>query len=142
MKAVVTTGHGGYDRLSYRDVPVPVVAAGEVLIRVAAAAVNNTDINTRLGWYSADVVEATTGWRTPPAARWRPPPAAAGKAPHRFRSSRAPTAAAKSWKPELGLQTHASASAFWCGPACGFTASTTWKPDGWRPISTAPLRSS
>ncbi|MEY3083513.1 MAG: hypothetical protein RJA94_3498, partial [Pseudomonadota bacterium] len=24
MKAVVTTGNGGYDRLVYRDVPVPV----------------------------------------------------------------------------------------------------------------------
>ena len=25
---------------------------GEVLINVAAAGVNNTDINTRIGWYS------------------------------------------------------------------------------------------
>lgn len=54
MKAVVLTGHGGYECLSIRDdLPVPVPAEGEVLIRVAAAAVNNTDINTRVGWYAA-----------------------------------------------------------------------------------------
>ena len=53
MCAVLLTGHGGFDRLEYRtDVPVPRPGAGEVLIRVAAAGVNNTDINTRTGWYS------------------------------------------------------------------------------------------
>ena len=53
MRAVVLTGHGGYECLSFRDdVPVPVPSAGEVLIRVSAAAVNNTDINTRVGWYA------------------------------------------------------------------------------------------
>ena len=55
MMAVVTTGHGGLDRLEYREVPVPEPAAGEVLLRVLAAGVNNTEINTRLGWYSASV---------------------------------------------------------------------------------------
>jgi NADPH:quinone reductase-like Zn-dependent oxidoreductase len=59
MKAVVTTGTGGYDRLVYRDVPVPVPAPGEVLIKVLAAGVNNTDINTRLGWYSPSVITGT-----------------------------------------------------------------------------------
>ena len=34
MKAVVTTGHGGYDRLDYRDVPIPVPLPGEVLLQV------------------------------------------------------------------------------------------------------------
>lgn len=53
MRAVQLTGHGGYECLSVRnDLRVPVAGAGEVLIRIAAAAVNNTDINTRLGWYS------------------------------------------------------------------------------------------
>lgn len=33
--------------------------AGEVLIRVAASAVNNTDINTRIAWYSKTVRGAT-----------------------------------------------------------------------------------
>ena len=56
MCAVLLTGHGGLDRLEYReDVPVPRPRAGEVLIRVAAAGVNNTDINTRIGWYSKNV---------------------------------------------------------------------------------------
>lgn len=56
MKAVVLTGHGGLDRLEWReDVPVPRPGAGEVLIRVGAAAVNNTDVNTRTGWYSKSV---------------------------------------------------------------------------------------
>ena len=53
MKAVLLKGHGGFEQLEYReDVPVPTPAAGEVLLRVGAAAVNNTDINTRIGWYS------------------------------------------------------------------------------------------
>ena len=61
MKAVLLKGHGGFDQLEYRDdVPVPVPRAGEVLIRVAAAGVNNTDINTRTAWYSRSVTEGTT----------------------------------------------------------------------------------
>ncbi|GAA6202799.1 alcohol dehydrogenase family protein [Aquicoccus sp. SU-CL01552] len=56
MKAVVLTGHGGLDKLEWReDVPVPRPDAGEVLIRVGASAVNNTDVNTRTGWYSKAV---------------------------------------------------------------------------------------
>ena len=35
MKAVVTTGNGGFDKLSYQDVPVP--AAGKALLPVLAA---------------------------------------------------------------------------------------------------------
>jgi len=61
MKAVLLKGHGGFDQLEYRDdVPVPIARAGEVLIRVGAAAVNNTDINTRTAWYSRAVTEGTT----------------------------------------------------------------------------------
>ena len=53
MKGVVLLGHGGPEMLEYRDnLPVPEPRAGEVLIRVHAAGVNNTDINTRLAWYS------------------------------------------------------------------------------------------
>jgi NADPH:quinone reductase-like Zn-dependent oxidoreductase len=60
MHAVVLTGHGGFDRLEYRDdVPVPVPAEGQVLVKVAAAGINNTDINTRIGWYSKAVTGAT-----------------------------------------------------------------------------------
>jgi NADPH:quinone reductase-like Zn-dependent oxidoreductase len=61
MKAVLLKGYGGFDQLNYReDVPVPLPRAGEVLIRVAASGINNTDINTRTGWYSKGVSEGTT----------------------------------------------------------------------------------
>ena len=53
MRAVVLTGHGDLDRLEYRDdVPVPAPGADEVLIEVAACGMNNTDVNTRVGWYA------------------------------------------------------------------------------------------
>jgi len=56
MAAVLLTGHGGLEMLDYReDVPVPVPGKGEVLIAVAAAGINNTDINTRIAWYSKAV---------------------------------------------------------------------------------------
>lgn len=58
MRAVYLEGHGDLDRLAYRtDAPLPSPAAGEVLVRLRAAAVNNTDINLRSGWYS----KAATG---------------------------------------------------------------------------------
>lgn len=60
MKAVVTTGNGGFDRLVYRDVPTPRPGEGEVLLNVLAAGVNNTEINTRLGWYSSSVDTSTS----------------------------------------------------------------------------------
>src|SRR5690606_18457130 len=60
MHAVLLTGHGGYEKLEYRnDVPVPKPKSGEVLIRVAASAVNNTDINTRSAWYSKSITEGS-----------------------------------------------------------------------------------
>ncbi len=64
MKAVVTTGNGGYDKLDYRDVPIPVPGPGEVLLKVLAAGINNTEINTRLGWYSASVTSGTEQFST------------------------------------------------------------------------------
>jgi NADPH:quinone reductase-like Zn-dependent oxidoreductase len=60
MSAVLLTGHGGLDKLSYQsDVPTPQPAPEEVLVQVAAAAINNTDINTRIGWYSKTVTTDT-----------------------------------------------------------------------------------
>jgi NADPH:quinone reductase-like Zn-dependent oxidoreductase len=59
MKAVVTAGNGGYDQLEVREVPIPTLAGGEVLLQVLAAGVNNTEINTRLGWYSSAVTAGT-----------------------------------------------------------------------------------
>lgn len=57
MWAVVTTGNDGYDKLDYRQVPVPKPDVGEVLVLVLAA--GNTEVNTRLGWYSASVTGST-----------------------------------------------------------------------------------
>lgn len=60
MSGALLTGHGGYETLEYReDIPVPTVCPDEVLIKVGACAVNNTDINTRIGWYSKKVSHST-----------------------------------------------------------------------------------
>lgn len=61
MRAVLLTGHGGLDTLEYRDdVPVPEPGPGEVLVRVLASAVNNTDVNTRTSWYTQTVQSGIT----------------------------------------------------------------------------------
>jgi NADPH:quinone reductase-like Zn-dependent oxidoreductase len=59
MKAVVTAGTGGYEKLECRVVDLPQLEAGEVLLQVLAAGVNNTEINTRIGWYSSSVTTDT-----------------------------------------------------------------------------------
>ena len=60
MHAVMLTGHGGIDMLVYKtDVEVPLPKPDEVLIHVKAAGINNTDINTRIGWYSKSVTSDT-----------------------------------------------------------------------------------
>jgi NADPH:quinone reductase-like Zn-dependent oxidoreductase len=68
MYGVVLTGHGGPEMLQWReDLAVPEPGKGEVVIRVAAAGVNNTDINTRTGWYSKKAGSAEdAGWSGAP----------------------------------------------------------------------------
>lgn len=62
MKAIVLTGHGGFEKLEYHeDWPTPTAGPKEVLVKVHACGMNNTDVNTRSGWYSKAVTEATTG---------------------------------------------------------------------------------
>ncbi len=62
MRAVVLTGHGDLDKLVFRDNwPVPAPGPGEVLVQVLACGLNNTDVNTRTGWYSKGVSGNTTG---------------------------------------------------------------------------------
>ncbi len=64
MFGMALMGHGGPECLAWRtDLPKPVPKAGEVLIAVSAAGVNNTDINLRVGWYSkGDNDAADAGW--------------------------------------------------------------------------------
>ncbi|MDA3625341.1 alcohol dehydrogenase family protein [Saccharopolyspora oryzae] len=70
MRAVLLTGFGGPDQLEYReDVPAPQAGPGEVRIRVAATAINNTDIWTREGAYGTPGdPSGTAGWRREPLA--------------------------------------------------------------------------
>jgi len=61
MRAMVLTGFGGYEKLEHRrDVPIPRPKNDEVLIKVAACGVNNTDIWTREGAYGAS---EQSGWK-------------------------------------------------------------------------------
>ncbi len=62
MRAMLLTGHGDMDKLVYTtDQPVPQISDTEVLIQVHACGLNNTDVNTRTGWYSKGVEKNTTG---------------------------------------------------------------------------------
>lgn len=66
MRAVRITGHGGSEVLELAEVPVPDPAAGEVLVRVSAVALNNTDLWTRQGAYGRPADPgALSGWRGP-----------------------------------------------------------------------------
>lgn len=61
MSGVQPACHGGPEMLVWRDdIPVPRPGAGEVLVKVLAAGVNMTDINTRKGWYGGEGRAA--GW--------------------------------------------------------------------------------
>ena len=62
MRAVVLTGHGGLDKLEYReDWPTPRPGPGEVVVKVGACGLNTTDINTRTAWYAKSVTQGMTG---------------------------------------------------------------------------------
>src|ERR1039458_6035072 len=49
MKAVLLHGYGDVSRLSYEDAPMPVPAAGEVLVRTIAVSINPIDWKLRRG---------------------------------------------------------------------------------------------
>lgn len=68
MSGVVLTGHGGPEMLEMRhDLPVPSPGPSDVIIRVGAAGVNNTDINTRTAWYSkGDAEDGDATWSGKP----------------------------------------------------------------------------
>jgi len=63
MTAVLLKGYGDFDQLEYTtNAPMPEPKENEVLIEVRAAGVNNTDINTRIGWYSKSESEDDATW--------------------------------------------------------------------------------
>ncbi len=64
MYGVQLTKHGDLDALSFnKSIPVPTLTDNDVLIEVKAAGVNNTDLNTRKGWYSKGNNDAEdAGW--------------------------------------------------------------------------------
>ena len=60
MAGIELTGHGDFGQLRYNArIAVPKPLAGEVLIKVLACGINNTDINTRIGWYAGEIKTAT-----------------------------------------------------------------------------------
>ncbi|MBD5787404.1 zinc-binding dehydrogenase [Cellulosimicrobium terreum] len=66
MRAMRITRHGGPEVLETVDVATPVPQHGEVLVEIAAVALNNTDLWTRAGAYgSPEDPEALSGWRGP-----------------------------------------------------------------------------
>ncbi|WP_420368401.1 zinc-binding dehydrogenase [Curtobacterium sp. L1-20] len=66
MQAVVLRGHGDLDVVQADRVPVPAPGPDEVLVDVAAVALNNTDLWTREGAYgTSDDPDARSGWRGP-----------------------------------------------------------------------------
>lgn len=68
MTAAVTTGHGGPEMIEiHHDWPRPRPAAGEALVQVTAAGVNNTDVWTREGTYESDGdTDSAAGWQGSP----------------------------------------------------------------------------
>ena len=52
MRAVVSTEPGGPEVLEVQEVPDPIVGPGEVLVDVAATAINRADLLQRLGLYA------------------------------------------------------------------------------------------
>ena len=51
MKAIVLREHGGPEVLQFEDVPPPVIGAEDILVSVAATALNRADLLQRMGFY-------------------------------------------------------------------------------------------
>ncbi|QJC54831.1 putative zinc-type alcohol dehydrogenase-like protein YjmD [Polaromonas vacuolata] len=61
MTGMQLTCYGGLDMLVLKDdIAVPTPGPRDVLIKVGAAGVNNTDINTRIGWYAKSADDSST----------------------------------------------------------------------------------
>ncbi|SIS45993.1 Alcohol dehydrogenase GroES-like domain-containing protein [Salimicrobium flavidum] len=60
MRAVQVIGYGDVEKLEMKDVPRPEPGEGEVLVKVKACAINNTEIWMREGDYGTG---GKSGWR-------------------------------------------------------------------------------
>ena len=131
MRAVLLRGHGGFEQLEYRDDErVPVPTAGEVLLRNGAAAVNNTDINTRIGWYSKAVAGGTGAGALHATADARD--AAWSGVAAEFPRIQGADACGRIVAVGAGVEPAASASGSWSTPCCAAWARTL------RPATSAP----
>lgn len=64
MRAIALTGIGEIDRLQSVETRVPRPMAGEVLVKVGACGLNNSDVMLRIGGYGReDDPAARTGWK-------------------------------------------------------------------------------
>lgn len=128
MKAIVTVGQGGYDTLQYRDVSVPQPQAGEVLLRVLAAGMNNTEINTRLGWYSSDVSGSTDSTATNASDKEHDDGGWSGKTP--FPLIQGTDCCGEVVALGGALLLNCWGSGCWCGLACGCMVLMILRMDG------------
>jgi len=51
MRAVVLSGHGGPEVLTFADIPTPQIGTEEVLVQVRATSLNRADLLQRMGFY-------------------------------------------------------------------------------------------
>ncbi len=51
MRAVVLSGHGGPEVLTFADIPTPQIGPEEVLVQVRATSLNRADLLQRMGFY-------------------------------------------------------------------------------------------
>lgn len=64
MNAFQVTGFGGLDKLVFNSVDIPEVGKDEVLVKIQATALNNSDIWMREGGYGTDTSSnSSAGWR-------------------------------------------------------------------------------
>lgn len=64
MTGIILEGYGDYDKLQYKtDILLPKIYDDDVLVKVSATGVNNTDVNTRIGWYAKDK-NNLVGWNS------------------------------------------------------------------------------
>ena len=55
MKAVLLRGYGAVDQLLYEEVPIPIAAAGEVLVKLFSTSINPIDYKIRRGEMKDDI---------------------------------------------------------------------------------------